>query len=68
MRGVERQVQSMGSKIEIAQRAFDKFYAQCFWYLRPDLQVREQDLPTIIDGLRKHGNREAFLLAAELCR
>ena len=65
---MERQVQSVESKIELAQRAFDKFYAQCFWYLRPDLKVREQDLPTVVAGLRKHGNREAFLIAAELCR
>jgi hypothetical protein len=36
--------------------------------LRDDLQVGEEDIETIIRGLRVHGNREAFLLAARLCR
>lgn len=55
-------------KLAQAQKAFEKFYARCFWYMRPDLKVGEQDLPSIIEGLRKYGNREAFLIAAELCR
>ena len=36
--------------------------------MREDLRVGEEDLEAIIRGLRAHGNREAFLLAAKLCR
>jgi len=36
--------------------------------MREDLRVCEEDLEAIIRGLRAHGNREAFLLAARLCR
>ena len=55
-------------KLALAQQAFDRFYSRCFWFMRKDLRVGEEDLEWIIRGLRSHGNREAFLLAAKLCR
>lgn len=55
-------------RLALAQQAFERFHSRCFWYLRDDLHVGEEDLETIIRGLRAHGNREAFLLAARLCR
>ncbi len=55
-------------KLALAQRAFTRFYTRCFWFMREDLQVHEEHLDTIIRGLRAHGNREAFLIAARLCR
>ncbi len=55
-------------RLALAQQAFERFHSRCFWYLRDDLQVGEEDIETIIRGLRVHGNREAFLLAARLCR
>ncbi len=36
--------------------------------MREDLRVGEKDIETIIQGLRSHGNREAFLIAAKLCQ
>jgi hypothetical protein len=51
-----------------AQQAFDQFHTQCFWFMREDLRVTAEDLEAIIRGLRSHGNREAFLIAAKLCR
>ena len=51
-----------------AQQALRRYHAQCFWYLRADLQVTAGDIPMIADGLRKNGGREGFLLAAQLCR
>ena len=59
---------AMAGKLALAQSAFGRFHTRCFWFLREDLQVREAVLETIVHGLRAHGNREAFLIAAELCR
>jgi len=50
-----------------ARRIYRRYYAQCFWYLRPDLMPTPADLPEIARGLRQHGGRAGFLLAAKLC-
>ena len=55
-------------KLAQAQAAYARFYTRCFWFMREDLQVEREHLETIIRGLRAHGNREAFLIAAQLCR
>ena len=55
-------------RVREARRAFRDFHAQCFWYLRPDLQVTLDDLPEIVRGLRRNGGRKGFLIAARLCR
>jgi len=57
----------MAEKLDLARRLYRQFYAQCFWYLRPDLEVNEDNLPIVIKGLRKHGGRRGFLLADKLC-
>ena len=54
--------------VRAARRAYREFYAQCFWYLRADLEITRADVPVIAEGLRKNGGRRGFLLAAELCR
>lgn len=56
------------ARVRAARRAFRRYHAQCFWYLRADLKVTAGDIPMIADGLRKNGGREGFLLAAQLCR
>ena len=56
------------ARLRTARRAFRRFHGQCFWYLRPDLEVTLADLPMIADGLRKNGGRSGFRLAAKLCR
>ena len=56
------------ARLRTARRAFRRFHGQCFWYLRPDLEITPADLPMIVDGLRKHGGHSGFLLAAKLCR
>ena len=55
-------------KLALAQRAFREFHSRCFWFMREDLRVGVADLPAIVKGLRAHGNREAFFIAAQLCR
>ena len=55
-------------RVREARRAFRDFYAQCFWYLRPDMQVTLRDVPEMVRGLRQNGGRKGFLVAARLCR
>ena len=55
-------------RLRTARRAFRRFHAQCFWYLRADLKITLADIPMIADGLRRNGGRSGFLLAAKLCR
>jgi hypothetical protein len=55
-------------RLALAQQAFNRFHTRCFWFMREDLRVSEEDIEAIIHGLRNHGNREAFLIAARLCR
>ena len=59
---------ALPEKLALAQAAFARFHTRCFWFMREDLQVEREHLETIIRGLRAHGNREAFLIAAQLCR
>jgi hypothetical protein len=51
-----------------ARRAFRGFYAQCFWSYAPDLRITSADVPWVAEQLRKHGGREAWEVAAKVCR
>lgn len=55
-------------RIREAQRAFDRYYAQCFWYLRSDMKVTISDIPEIVRGLRQNGGRAGYMLAERLCQ
>ncbi len=55
-------------RVREAIRAFRKFHAQCFWYLREDMTVTRDTIPEIVRGLRQNGGREGYLLAEKLCR
>jgi len=55
-------------RLALAQQAFEQYHSRCFWFMREDLHVEDEDLPAIIRGLRQHGNRSAFLIASILCR
>jgi hypothetical protein len=58
----------LAEKLALAQSAFETYHTICFWFMREDLRVGEEDIAEIVRGLRAHGNREAFLIAAKLCR
>ncbi|HEV8454110.1 MAG TPA: hypothetical protein VGQ24_04425 [Gemmatimonadales bacterium] len=55
-------------RVREARRAFRRFRATCFWSYRPDLVIGSADVPWVAEQLRKHGNREAWRVAARLCR
>lgn len=55
-------------RIREARRAFRRFRVTCFWSYRPDLVIGASDVPWVAEQLKKHGNREAWLVAERLCR
>lgn len=64
----ERTQVSTTEKVQLANRLFHQYYTQCFWYLRRDLEVTEENLPLILHGLRTHGGHQGFRWADLLCR
>ncbi len=55
-------------RVREARRAFRRFRATCFWSYRPDLEIDLDHVGWVAEQLRKHGNREAWRVAARLCR
>lgn len=55
-------------RVREARRAYRRYHAQCFWSYRPDLEIGLADVPWVAERLRKHGNRETWMVAERLCR
>lgn len=55
-------------RVREARRAYRRFHAACFWSCDPDHRVTAGEIPWVIECLRKNGNREAWEVAAQLCR
>jgi len=55
-------------QLTLSREAFRQFRTQCFWFLRPDLEVTPAHLPLIIRGLRLNGGHAGVAMAARLCR
>ena len=55
-------------RVREARRAYRRFYAACFWSYRADLAITRDDVPWVAEQLMKHGDREAWLVGARLCR
>lgn len=51
-----------------ARKLFRNNYITCFWWARPDVVIRAEDVAWVADGLRKHGGRDAWRSAAKLAR
>jgi uncharacterized membrane protein len=60
-------VKPPASILAAAREALAAYRTTCFWSLSPDFVVTAETLPIIIEGLRSHGDRRAFQLAAQLC-
>lgn len=59
---------ALQDRLALARQALTTYRTRCFWSLTPEVRVSEDTLPIIIDGLRRHGDRRAFQIAAMLCR
>jgi hypothetical protein len=55
-------------KVREARRAFRRFRALCFWSYDPNITITIDDVPWVVETLRKHGNRQAWEIAESLCR
>lgn len=55
-------------RVREAQKAFRLFHALCFWSSSPDLKIGIRDIDWVAESLRKYGNRDAWEVAAKLCR
>ena len=55
-------------RVREARRAFRRFRVTCFWSCRPDLVIGAADVPWVAEQLMKHGNRQAWMVGARLCR
>jgi hypothetical protein len=55
-------------RLKLARQAFQQYFAQCFWSSDPNLEIREEDIPFVIRGLRHYGGHAGYRIAAELCR
>ncbi len=64
---VRKQQERAVAQVTRAQELFRRYHARCFWHYTPDLQITSENLHLVWEGLRLHGGREGFQLAAELC-
>jgi len=55
-------------RVREARRAFRRYRVRCFWSSPADLKIRLEDVPWVAEQLMKHGDRQAWLLGARLCR
>ena len=56
----------LAERLELANRLYGEYHTSCFWHCPRDLIITEELLPLVVDGLRKHGGRRGFILAAKL--
>lgn len=49
-----------------AQEAFQVHKSSCFWFMDTALIVSAENLPSILAGLRSHGDRRAYVLSRQL--
>jgi hypothetical protein len=55
-------------RLDLARKAFNDFFAQCFWSWQPNAEITEQTIPLIIRALRLHGGHKGYRIASELCQ
>ena len=57
---------NLSERLDLANRLFGEYHARCFWHSPRDLAITEDLIPFVIKGLRAHGGRRGFILAAKL--
>ena len=56
------------ARLALAQQAFERFHSRCFWFMRREARITEQEIPYICERLRADGGRPGFRLAAQICQ
>ena len=60
--------QATPEKLALAQEAFERFHSRCFWFMRREARITEEEIPYICERLRADGGRAGFRLAAQICQ
>jgi len=60
--------QATPEELALAQQAFERFHSRCFWFMRREARITEQEIPYICERLRADGGRPGFRLAAQICQ
>lgn len=55
-------------RLREARRAFREFHSSCFWSSAPDFEIGAEDIPWVVEQLKRHGGRAGWLRAERLCR
>jgi hypothetical protein len=53
-------------RVELANQLYQHYRAQCFWHCPSDLVITEEMIPFVVEELRAHGDRQAFILSGKL--
>jgi len=56
------------TRLALAQQAFERFHSRCFWFMRREARITEEEIPYICERLRADGGRAGFRLAAQICQ
>jgi len=64
---IETEQSQRERRLKLAQQAYRQFFAQCFWSSDPGLEITEELIPFVIEGLRHYGGHKGYRVAAELC-
>jgi hypothetical protein len=67
-RALDRETARKMVAVREARRAYRRFHTSCFWSYRPDLEIGMDEVEWVAEQLKKHGNREAWLIGQSLCR
>lgn len=54
-------------RLRLAQEAFDRFYAMCFWSWARNTIISPALLPNVAHALRNYGGRQQWLLSEQIC-
>jgi hypothetical protein len=60
--------EKIGSRVELAQKLFEEYFATCFWHWKPDLRITEAMIPAVVKELCAHGGGKGMLAASQLQR
>jgi hypothetical protein len=55
-------------RVREARRAYRIYHTQCFWSFDPSYRIGPADVAWVAEQLQRHGDRDAWLLGAKLCR
>jgi hypothetical protein len=58
--------QNRYERVALGNQLFREYHSRCFWHCPRDLVITEELIPFVIKGLRTHGGRRGFMLAALL--